>query len=110
MPTEVLAAVLSDLAEAPGAPHPATSALRHIAHLAVRTRDPDGETTWEWDDPDSPQRVEGTALDLCLLAVQRCHRSDTGLVAIGHDAGCWLDIAQAFAGPPGPGRHPRATR
>jgi hypothetical protein len=32
------------------------------------------------------------------------NRDDTDLVAIGPDADHWLDIAQAFAGPPGAGR------
>jgi uncharacterized protein (TIGR03084 family) len=123
-----------DVADALGAPHPATGRLRHIAHLAVRTRDfaftthgrtpptdpflvrltaPDGET-WTWGEPELPggtrQRVEGSALDLCLLATQRCHRSDTNLVTVGPDADYWLDIAQAFAGPPGAGRPSRETR
>ncbi len=115
-----------DVAEALGAPHPAADGLRHIAYLAVRTRDfaftlrglapprdaflvrvtgPDG-AVWSWGPEDAAQRVEGTALDLCLLATQRRHRSDTGLVAAGPDADRWLDIAQAFAGPPGAGREP----
>lgn len=115
-----------DIAEALEVPHPAGDRLRHVAYLAVRTRDfsfgvhgrtppadpflvrltaPDG-TVWSWGPADAPQRVEGTALDLCLLATQRRHRSDTGLVATGPDADAWLDIAQAFAGPPGAGREP----
>lgn len=115
-----------DVAEALGAAHPATSRLRHVADLAVRTRDfafathgaappaqpfavrltaPDG-ALWSWGPDEAAQRVEGTALDLCLLATQRRHRRDTGLVATGPDADRWLDIAQAFAGPPGAGRQP----
>ena len=35
---------------------------------------------------------------------QRRHRDDLALVAEGADADEWLDIAQAFAGPPGDGR------
>jgi uncharacterized protein (TIGR03084 family) len=115
-----------DIAEALAVPHPAPDGLRHIAYLAVRTRDfaftvhgrtpppdeflvrltaPDGEI-WSWGPADAAQRVEGTALDLCLLATQRRHRLDTGLVATGADADRWLDIAQAFAGPSGDGREP----
>lgn len=115
-----------DVADSLGVPHPATTRLRHVAHIAVRTRDfafvlhgrtppedpfavrltaPDG-TIWSWGPGDAAQRVEGSALDLCLLATQRRHRSDTGLVATGADADHWLDIAQAFAGPPGAGRKP----
>jgi uncharacterized protein (TIGR03084 family) len=118
-----------DVAEALGASHPATQRLRHIAYLAVRTRDfaftvhggtpprdpflvrltaPDGDI-WSWGPADAAQRVSGTALDLCLVATQRRHRRDTGLVATGPDADRWLDIAQAFAGPPGAGREPKAA-
>jgi len=118
-----------DVAEALGVPHPATHRLRHVAHLAVRTRDfaftvhgltpppdafairltaPDG-SIWSWGPADAAQSIEGTALDFCLLATQRRHRLDTGLVANGPDADRWLDIAQAFAGPPGAGREPTGT-
>jgi hypothetical protein len=37
---------------------------------------------------------------------QRRHRDDLDLVAVGPDADRWLDVAQAFAGPPGEGREP----
>lgn len=115
-----------DVAEALGVPHPATHRLRHVADLAVRTRNfaftlhgltppqdafavrltaPDG-STWSWGPAGAAQSVEGTALDFCLVATQRRHRLDTGLVATGPDADRWLDIAQAFAGPPGAGREP----
>jgi uncharacterized protein (TIGR03084 family) len=118
-----------DITDTVGVPYPDTSGLRHIAYLAVRTRDfsftvhgetpppdpfevrltaPDG-TIWSWGPAGAAQRVEGTARDLCLLATQRLHRSDSGLVATGPDADRWLDIAQAFAGPPGRGREPIAA-
>jgi hypothetical protein len=35
---------------------------------------------------------------------RRRHRADLGLIATGPAADEWLDIAQAFAGPPGSGR------
>ncbi|MEV6456791.1 wyosine base formation domain-containing protein, partial [Streptomyces anulatus] len=38
----------------------------------------------------------------------RAHRSDLAVTAEGRGADQWLSIAQAFAGPPGPGRTPRA--
>lgn len=41
---------------------------------------------------------------------QRVHRTDTDLTATGPDADRWLDIAQAFAGPAGPGRTPEGSR
>ena len=53
---------------------------------------------------DAADRVSGPALDFCLLVTQRRHRADLALVPTGHAADDWLDIAQAFAGPPGGGR------
>ncbi len=103
-----------------------TQRLRHIAHIGVRTRDfayinndmtpptgefrvslgaPDG-TEWTWGPEDAEQSVTGPAQDFCLLVTQRRHRSDLSLKAVGVDADAWLDIAQAFAGPPGGGRRP----
>ncbi|GAA3097015.1 hypothetical protein GCM10020254_47900 [Streptomyces goshikiensis] len=41
---------------------------------------------------------------------QRAHRADLALTATGPEADRWLDIAQAFAGPAGPGRAPGASR
>jgi uncharacterized protein (TIGR03084 family) len=57
--------------------------------------------------PDAADRVVGPALDFCLLVTQRRHRADLALVATGPVADEWLDVAQAFAGPPGVGREPR---
>jgi uncharacterized protein (TIGR03084 family) len=116
-----------DVHEALGAEPEVTDRIRHVAHLGVRTRDfafsvhelpapaeefrvalkaPSGET-WAWGPEDAPQSVTGTAYDFCLLVTQRRHRADTGLAATGADADRWLDIAQAFAGPPGGGREAR---
>lgn len=113
-----------DVADALGVTRLPTPRLRHIAHLGVRTRDfahrthdrtppaeafrvelhaPDG-TIWIWGPEDAKQSVTGPALDFCLCVTQRRHRSDLSLVTVGDDADRWLDIAQAFAGPPGPGR------
>ena len=117
-----------DVAEALGERPEPTDRVRHVAHLGVRTRDfafgvheltppeeefrveleaPSGET-WTWGPEDAAQRVNGPAYDFCLLVTQRRHREDLALVATGGDADRWLDIAQAFAGPPGGGREPRA--
>jgi uncharacterized protein (TIGR03084 family) len=113
-----------DVADALGLLRPPTPRLRNVAHLGVRTRDfayllrdraapaeefrvelsgPGGEV-WTWGSADAAQRVTGPALDFCLLVTQRRHRDDVGLRAEGADADEWLDIAQAFAGPPGAGR------
>ena len=63
---------------------------------------PSGEL-WTWGPEDAAQSVRGPAYDFCLLVTQRVNRADTDLVAVGADAEHWLDIAQAFAGPPGRG-------
>lgn len=113
-----------DVADALGVRRPATARLRSVAHLGVRTRDyafavngltpppepfyvelraPDGGT-WSWGAPDAAQRVTGSAEDFCALVTQRRPLSTLDITAHGGDAQRWLDIAQAFAGPPGPGR------
>jgi uncharacterized protein (TIGR03084 family) len=113
-----------DVYDAAGLRPEPTDRIRHVAHLGVRTRGfayavheeeppaeelrveltaPSGEL-WSWGPEDAAQRVTGPAYDFCLLVTQRVHRDDTALVAVGDDAEHWLSIAQAFAGPPGPGR------
>ncbi|MFJ7206882.1 TIGR03084 family metal-binding protein [Streptomyces sp. NPDC098789] len=116
-----------DVADALGARRTPTDRLRHVARIGVRARDyafavrglpapteefrveltaPDGAGAWTYGPPDAPQRVTGSALDFCLLVTQRAHRADLDVRALGADAERWLDIAQAFAGPAGPGREP----
>ncbi len=115
-----------DVADALSVTRTPTDRLRHIAHLAVRTRgfaysvhrleppteefrislDSPGGDLWTWGPEDAAQSVRGSALDFCLLATQRRHRSDTDLQAVGEQAESWLGIIQAFAGPPGKGRLP----
>jgi len=73
--------------------------------IRVEVKAPSGEL-WTWGPEDAVNRVTGTALDLALVVTQRRHRDDTNLVAEGPVADEWLSIAQAFAGPPGPGRKP----
>ncbi len=51
-------------------------------------------------------RVTGSALDFCLLVTQRRHQDDLAMAIEGPAATEWMAIAQAFAGPPGPGRPP----
>ncbi len=50
--------------------------------------------------------VRGPALDFCLVVTQRRNLADTALVVEGDPAAEWMSLAQAFAGPPGPGRPP----
>ncbi|MFJ1611418.1 TIGR03084 family metal-binding protein [Streptomyces sp. NPDC088249] len=116
-----------DIADALGVTRAPTARLRHVARIGVRARDyaylvrgiaapgeefrvelkaPDGESI-AFGAEDAPQRVTGPLLDFCLLVTQRAHRDDLAVRATGPDADQWLDIAQAFAGPPGPGRPPR---
>jgi uncharacterized protein (TIGR03084 family) len=113
-----------DVYDALDAPHPTTSALRQVAHISARTLPnsfrarglavpdapvyvgltaPDGEP-WAWGDASSSDRVEGDAVEFCLVATQRRHVRDTRLAVTGPVARQWMDIAQAFAGPPGAGR------
>ncbi|HRD12875.1 MAG TPA: hypothetical protein PLI79_13520, partial [Mycobacterium sp.] len=63
-----------------------------------------GGDVWSWGPADAAQRVTGPALDFCYLVTQRRARSELDLTAVGADAQRWLQIAQAFAGPPGEGR------
>lgn len=115
-----------DIIDALGVSRRGSPGLRQIAHLGVRTFAnsfvshrrpvpespvrvalvaPDG-TEWSWGPDDAPDEVRGPAVDFCLVVTQRRHPSDTALVARGSVAEDWLSVAQAFAGPPGPGRQP----
>lgn len=106
-----------------------TKRLRHVAHLAVLARDfafhnrglippkelfrieisgPDDDV-WTWGPETAAQRVYGDAYDFALLATRRVHRTDAGVSAIGADTEQWLNIIQAYAGPPGEGRPPRGS-
>jgi len=106
-----------------------TARLRHIAHIGVRTlafsyvargreppatpvrielTAPDGGT-WEWGPTDAADVVRGPAIDFCLVVTQRRHPQDTALESRGPVAAEWLGLAQAYAGPPGPGRPPSSN-
>jgi len=65
-----------------------------------------GDEVWTWGPEEAADLVTGPALDFCLLVTQRRHRDDTAIRARGQVAERWLGVAQAFAGPPGPGRQP----
>jgi uncharacterized protein (TIGR03084 family) len=113
-----------DVADALGIERPPPARLRSVAHIGVRTRDyafavngltaptepflvelrAPGGGTWSWGPPDAVQRVTGDAQDFCFLVTQRRPLRVLDVTAEGDDALRWLQIAQAFAGPPGVGR------
>lgn len=114
-----------DVADALGVEREHTDRLKHVCHLGVRARhnsyaangrefpggdvrveltSPSGDT-WAWGE-DVGNLVRGTALDFCMVVTQRRHLGDTTLEIEGPLAEEWMSIAQAFAGPPGPGRSP----
>jgi uncharacterized protein (TIGR03084 family) len=106
-----------------------TARMRHVAGLGIRAlrytytvnglpapAEPirveltgPGGARWEWGPADAANRVRGTALDFCLLVTQRRHQDDTALEVTGAVARRWMSIAQAFAGPAGPGRAPSSS-
>jgi uncharacterized protein (TIGR03084 family) len=113
-----------DVFDGYGFRHPATSAVRQVAHIGVRALPnsyvgrglgvpadpvfvgltaPDG-SEWTWGPADARNRVSGPAVDFCLVVTQRRHLDDTALVVDGDIADEWMHIAQAFAGPVGDGR------
>jgi uncharacterized protein (TIGR03084 family) len=115
-----------DVADTFGVQREPTHRLRHIAHIGVRALPysyavngrpppptpvrvelsaPSGEL-WTWGPEGAADRVRGPALDFCLAVTQRRHRADTALQIIGPVASEWMSLAQAFAGPAGPGRPP----
>ena len=115
-----------DVADAVGVVREPTARLRHVAHIGVGARAfsfalhgrprpdapvrveltaPDG-STWTWGPPDAADRVTGPALDFALAITQRRHCADLALDVVGPHAREWLEIGQAFAGPPGRGRAP----
>ncbi len=116
-----------DILDAAGVEAQDTDRLRHVAHLGYTTREfayvnrgleppttplyveltaPSG-ATWTWGEPDAPDRITGPAGDFCRVVTQRIHWSDTALQTEGELAAEYLRVAQAFAGPPGPGRPPK---
>ena len=121
----------TDVADALGVVRTPTDRLRHVARLGVRARPfsyavrglelPPGciEITLTAPGPDvwtftagsgtdggPAATVSGSALDFCLVVTQRRNIADTSLVVEGALASEWMAVAQAFAGPPGPGRLP----
>ncbi|WP_433213758.1 TIGR03084 family metal-binding protein [Dactylosporangium sp. CS-047395] len=107
-----------------------TARLRHVAFIGYRTIGhgfashgrsaptdpfrvelslPDGDLL-AFGPAGAPDRVTGPILDFCLLVTQRRNPADLALQATGEHATEWLTVAQAFAGPPGAKREPKAKR
>lgn len=109
-----------DVADTVGATYPQSERLQSVAHIGVVTRgwsyanrgldvpaepirieltSPAG-ATWMWGPEDADSSVTGSAYDFCLAVTQRRHYTETGLTVTGAAATDWMEIAQAFAGPP----------
>lgn len=65
----------------------------------VRLTSPSGET-WEFNDQDAGNCVEGDAVEFCHVVTQGRNIADVDLKVIGEPASKWMEIAQCFAGPP----------
>lgn len=114
-----------DVADALGVRRQPTDRLFHVAELGVKTygwsfsnrglavpaekvrvalRGPSGRVR-VWND-EAGACITGPVEDFCLVVAQRRHLDDTHLVVEGEPARRWMEVAQVFAGPPGPGRRP----
>ena len=65
----------------------------------VRLTAPSG-AIWEWNEGETGNRVEGSAVDFCKVVTQGRNVADTGLRVTGPVAQDWMTIVQCFAGPP----------
>lgn len=104
-----------------------TTAAPYVAALGVRTRsfafglhgvsappclpelvlhDGDGREVLRAGDA-SCGHVHGPVTDFAAVVVRRRRVSTVGLDVAGENTRSWLEIAQAYAGPPGPGPGPR---
>jgi enediyne biosynthesis protein E11 len=115
-----------DITDALGVHPERTDRIEHLVRFAVRTWDfgylargltppdtpfrfeltaPSGQL-WTYGPAQAEQTISGPATDFCLLVTRRRHRDDLTIHATGAQANHWLDIAQAYRGPAGPGRTP----
>lgn len=113
----------TDVADTLGTSLPVTGRLFRVAELGVRTfswsfanrgldipdervrvalRGPSGIVR-VWND-EHDASITGPVEEFCLVVAQRRNLADTHLVLEGGLARRWMEIAQVFAGPPGPGR------
>ncbi len=109
-----------DIATALGRSLEPTDRLRHVCHIGVTTRGwsyanrgratpeapvrvelraPSGDL-WTWGPEDAADKVSGDALAFCLVVTQRVPVGSTDLRTEGDAALEWMELAQAFAGPP----------
>lgn len=115
-----------DIVDVVPAERPDTDRIRHVCMIGVQTRgfsyntrglEPNTDPVfldltlpsgahWTNGDPDAPSRITGPASHFCRVVTQRRHPADTALVTEGAAAESWMEVAQAFAGPPGGGRKP----
>jgi len=65
----------------------------------VRLASPSG-ATWTWNDVQSDNLIDGSALEFCQVVTQVRNVADTRLTVVGEPARRWMAIAQCFAGPP----------
>jgi uncharacterized protein (TIGR03084 family) len=113
-----------DVFDALGKSKPRTDRVRHVVFLGLQAlpnaytaqgrelpdrpvrlevTSPSGEL-WRMGPSDTDDVVRGSAFDLALVVTQRLNPGDADLQPQGGVAEEWLQIAQAFAGPPGAGR------
>lgn len=118
-----------DVCDALNIQRPATDRLRHIAHIGIITfgwsfsnrklavpetpvrvelKSP-GNDIWTWGPKDAEQIVKGSAEGFCQVVTQRRNVADTDIKTTGNIAAKWMQIAQAFAGPPENGPAPGQT-
>ncbi len=109
-----------DVADTFGAEYPQTDRLRHVAHIGVTTRgwsyvnrgleppqapvrveltSPNGDL-WTWGPEDCEDVVIANSYQFCLVVTQRRRAQEADLEIRGDLAAEWMEIAQAFAGPP----------
>ncbi|MEV0678665.1 TIGR03084 family metal-binding protein [Actinosynnema sp. NPDC050436] len=118
-----------DVADALGVTREWDDRIGFLVGFAVRTKDfgylargeqPPGEEfrfeitapsgrRWDHGPEDAAQRVTGSAVDFCLLVTRRRHHADLDVRAEGETASRWLELAQCYRGPAGPGRRPAST-
>ena len=67
--------------------------------VRVELTGPSGDL-WTWGPEDTNDIVRGPAEDFCLVVTQRRNLADTKIQVKGDTAEKWMQIAQAFAGPP----------